>query len=219
MAPIQVLHEDVINKIAAGEIIERPVSIVKELIENSLDAGATEIRVVIEKGGRQLIRVSDNGCGIPAQEAQLAFERHATSKIRTQDDLLQVGTMGFRGEALASIAAVSQVTMKTCAQEEAGLSLYVVGGKCQSSQPIATPQGTVIESRNLFFNIPARKKFLKSDAAEAAAISHIMNAFALAHPEIGFWLLQDQRDVLSCPKTSTAKERIFQIFGAELLEG
>jgi DNA mismatch repair protein MutL len=219
MAPIQVLPDEVVNKIAAGEIIERPVSIVKELVENCLDAGSTDIRVEIENGGKQLIRVSDNGCGIPSEEALLAFERHATSKIRSSEDLHQIGTMGFRGEALASIAAVSQVSLKTRrAEEETGSSLFLVQGKCQSSQPAAMPPGTIIESRNLFYNTPARKKFLKSDPAEAGAIANVMNAFALAHPEISFHFLQDHREIFDCPKTSTLRERVFQLYGGEFLE-
>jgi DNA mismatch repair protein MutL len=219
MGAIQLLSDEVINKIAAGEIIERPVSIIKELVENSLDANATEIRVEIERGGKQLIRVSDNGCGIANDDALIAFERHATSKIRSSEDLQQIGTMGFRGEALASIASVSQVLLKTrTATEEAGISVYMVNGKCQNSQPCAMAEGTLIESRNLFYNTPARKKFLKSDAAEAAAISHMMNAFALAHPEISIHYFQDGRNVLNCPATESLRDRIFQLFGSELLE-
>ena len=219
MGRIQILPEEVINKIAAGEIIERPVSIAKELVENSLDAGATEIRVEIERGGKQLLRVSDDGCGISIEDAQLAFDRHATSKIRSGEDLHEISTMGFRGEALASIAAVSQVLMRTRrTEEEMGVSLFLVGGAVQSSQPAAAPPGTMIESRNLFFNTPARKKFLKSDGVEAAGIVHMMNAFALAFPEVSFRLTQDQREVMNCPKTATLRERIFQIFGAEILE-
>ncbi|PWT94035.1 MAG: hypothetical protein C5B54_00700 [Acidobacteria bacterium] len=219
MGEIQLLPEEVVNKIAAGEIIERPVSIVKELIENSLDAGSTEIRIDIERGGKQLIRVMDNGRGIAAEEVLLAFERHATSKIRGSDDLHQINTMGFRGEALASIAAVSQVQLKTRrVAEDAGLSVTMLNGVCQNRQPAALPPGTTIESRQLFFNTPARKKFLKSDPAEAGAIVHMVEAFAMAHPEISFLMHQDGREVINCPKTTTLRERIFQIFGAELLE-
>ena len=219
MSKIALLPDDIVNKIAAGEIIERPVSIVKELIENSLDAGSTEIRVDIEKGGKQLIRISDDGIGIASDEVELAFERHATSKIRQSEDLHQIVTMGFRGEALASIASVSQVQIKTRREEEdAGTSLYLVGGKVQTRQPIAAPRGTVFESRNLFYNTPARKKFLKSDSAESAAITHMVQAFAMAHPDISFYLYHEQREALRCPRTTTRRERIFQIYGAELLE-
>lgn len=219
MAIIHLLSEEIINKIAAGEIIERPVSIVKELVENSLDAGATSITVEIERGGKQLIRITDNGSGIASDEVLTAFERHATSKILSLDDLTQIDTMGFRGEALASIASVSQVSLKTRIEnEDAGVSVFLVNGQLQNRQPSAMPRGTVIESRNLFFNTPARKKFLKSDPAEAGAIVHMMNAFALAHPEISFRMIQDQREVLNCPETSSLQERIFQIFGAELIE-
>ncbi len=219
MGKIALLPDDVVNKIAAGEIIERPVSIVKELVENSLDAGASEIRIDIEHGGKQLIRITDDGCGIAADEALLAFDRHATSKIQTPDDLHQISTMGFRGEALASIAAVSQVQFRTRKEtEDAGVSLFLVGGKCQSNQPAALPRGTIVETRNLFFNTPARKKFLKSDVAEASAITHMAQAFALAHPEISFHLKQDQKEVLRCPRTNHLRERVFQIFGEEMLE-
>lgn len=219
MGIIQVLPDAVVNKIAAGEIIERPVSIVKEVIENSLDAGATEIRIDIERGGKQLIRVSDNGQGMSEEDSVLAFERHATSKIRSSDDLHQIGTMGFRGEALASIAAVSQVTLRTRkADQVAGISLFLVNGHCQNKEPVAMPCGTTIEARNLFFNTPARKKFLKTDPAEAGAVAHMLNAFALAYPEISFHYNQDGREVLNCPATKSYRDRVFQIFGAELLE-
>lgn len=219
MGIIQILPDAVVNKIAAGEIIERPVSIVKEVIENSLDAGATEIRIDIERGGKQLIRVSDNGQGMSEEDSVLAFERHATSKIRSSDDLHQIGTMGFRGEALASIAAVSQVTLRTRkADQEAGMSLFLVNGHCQNKEPVAMPCGTTIEARNLFFNTPARKKFLKTDPAEAGAVAHMLNAFALAYPEISFHYNQDGREVLNCPATKSYRDRVFQIFGAELLE-
>jgi DNA mismatch repair protein MutL len=219
MGIIQILPDAVVNKIAAGEIIERPVSIVKEVIENSFDAGATEIRIDIERGGKQLIRVSDNGQGMSEEDAVLAFERHATSKIRSSDDLHQIGTMGFRGEALASIAAVSQVSLRTRkADQEAGISLFLLNGHCQNKEPVAMPTGTTLEARNLFFNTPARKKFLKSDPAEAGAVAHMLNAFALAYPEISFHYNQDGREILDCPATKSFRDRVFQIFGAELLE-
>ena len=189
------------------------------MIENSLDAGATEIRIDIERGGKQLIRVSDNGQGMSEEDAVLAFERHATSKIRSSDDLHQIGTMGFRGEALASIAAVSQVSLRTRkADQEAGISLFLLNGHCQNKEPVAMPTGTTIEARNLFFNTPARKKFLKSDPAEVGAIAHMLNAFALAYPEISFHYNQDGREILDCPATKSFRDRVFQIFGAELLE-
>lgn len=219
MGIIQILPDAVVNKIAAGEIIERPVSIVKEVIENSLDAGATEIRIDIERGGKQLIRISDNGQGMSEEDAIIAFERHATSKIRSSDDLHQIGTMGFRGEALASIAAVSQVSLRTRkADQDAGISLFILNGHCQNKEPVAMPAGTTLEARNLFFNTPARKKFLKSDPAEAGAISHMLNAFALAYPEISFHYNQDGREILNSPAAKSYRDRVFQIFGAELLE-
>jgi len=219
MGDIHILSDAVVNKIAAGEIIERPVSIVKEVIENSLDAGATEIRVDIERGGKQLIRVCDNGHGMSEEDAVIAFERHATSKIRSSDDLHQIGTMGFRGEALASIAAVSQVTLRTRrSDQDTGISLFLLNGRCQNQQPVAMPPGTTLEARSLFFNTPARKKFLKSDPAEAGAVAHMLNAFALAYPEISFHYTQDNREILNCPAASAFRDRVFQIFGAELLE-
>lgn len=219
MGDIHILSDAVVNKIAAGEIIERPVSIVKEVIENSLDAGAREIRVDIERGGKQLIRVYDNGHGMSEEDAVLAFERHATSKIRSSDDLHQIGTMGFRGEALASIAAVSQVTLRTRrSDQDTGISLFLLNGRCQNQQPVAMPPGTTLEARSLFFNTPARKKFLKSDPAEAGAVAHMLNAFALAYPEISFHYTQDNREILNCPAAGSFRDRVFQIFGAELLE-
>jgi DNA mismatch repair protein MutL len=219
MGEIHVLPDSVVNQIAAGEIIERPVSIVKEVVENSLDAGANNIRVDVERGGKQLIRVSDNGKGMSEEDAVLAFERHATSKIHSSEDLHQIGTMGFRGEALASIAAVSQVTLRTRRNDQdTGISMFLVNGICQNKQPVAMPPGTTIEARNLFYNIPARKKFLKSDHVEAGTITHIMNAFALAYPEISFAYTLDGREILNCPATSALRERFFQVFGPELLE-
>ncbi|MDQ7028284.1 MAG: DNA mismatch repair endonuclease MutL [Ardenticatenia bacterium] len=160
MVTIRVLPPDVANIIAAGEVVERPANVVKELVENALDAGATDIRVDVQRGGRRLIRVADNGCGIPADQVALAFEHHATSKVRTAEDLVSVHTLGFRGEALPSIAAVSRVTMLTRPREQAaGTEIRLVGGEVISTAPAAAPAGTVVTVEDLFFNTPARRKF------------------------------------------------------------
>jgi DNA mismatch repair protein MutL len=169
---IEVLTPEVASKIAAGEVVERPASAVKELIENAIDAGATDIRVEIREGGKRLIRIVDNGSGIPAAQVLLAFARHSTSKLRNLEDLDRIHTLGFRGEALASIAAVAQVTMTTCAREEAvGTLARLEGGEVVRHEPHGSPTGTAVSVENLFYNIPARRKFLRSDAAENALIA------------------------------------------------
>ena len=218
MGEIHVLPDSVVNQIAAGEIIERPVSIVKEVVENSLMPARQNIRVDVERGGKQLIRVSDNGKGMSEEDAMLAFERHATSKINSSEDLHQIGTMGFRGEALASIAAVAQVSLRTRrTDQDAGISLFLVNGRLSEQTANRDAAGTTLEARNLFYNTPARKN-LKSDHVEAGTITHIMNAFALAYPEISFTYTLDGREILNCPATASLRERFFQVFGAELLE-
>src|SRR5438874_5992120 len=172
MGRIRVLPDQVANKIAAGEVVERPASVVKELLENSLDAGATDVRVDVEAGGRRLIRVVDNGCGMSRDDAMLAFERHATSKLRDVQDLLSIATLGFRGEALPSIASVSRLLLETrSAEEQSGTSVEIAGGKLLRCDEAALATGTVITIRDLFFNVPARKKFLRSEQTEIAHIA------------------------------------------------
>ena len=194
--PIEVLPEQVVAQIAAGEVVERPASVVKELIENSLDAGASNIYVHVIGGGRRMIRVSDDGCGIPSSEVELGFARHATSKLRSVDDLMTIQTLGFRGEALASIAAVSHVTMTTRFQgEPAGVSLRLEGGQVLQRKAMGAPEGTVITVENLFFNTPARLKFLKKENTEKKHIATIVTRYALAYPHVRFVLEQDGREV------------------------
>jgi DNA mismatch repair protein MutL len=193
---IEVLSERVVAQIAAGEVVERPASVVKELIENSLDAGASNIYVHVVGGGRRMIRVSDDGCGISSNEAELGFARHATSKLRSVDDLLTIQTLGFRGEALASIAAVSHVTMATRFQnEEVGTSLRLEGGQILQRKAMGTPTGTVITVENLFYNTPARLKFLKKENTEKRHIATLITRYAMAYPQVRFVLEQDGREV------------------------
>lgn len=219
MQKIFLLPEEVSSKIAAGEVIERPFSAVKELVENSLDAGATDIVVEIQDGGKKCIRVHDNGSGMSREDARLCLERHATSKISTFSDLWQISTLGFRGEALASIAAVSHIILKTFdGQGESGTHIERKGGELFSIQDIAFPRGTWVEVRDLFFNLPARRKFLRSDKAEAALILRWMTAMALAYPGVRFVLLHGQREVLHCPAVANLAERVFQLFGKEALQ-
>ena len=183
--PIRVLSDEVAAKIAAGEVIERPASVIKELVENAIDAGATSIRVEVRQGGRRLMRVSDDGCGIPAAEAELAFARHATSKLRSVDDLEHIATLGFRGEALASIAAVSQVTLVTRAQdEEMGTRMRVEGAHLARREPSGHPRGTTISVENLFYNVPARLKFLHQDAFGLEELGFVFRAELLGSREV-----------------------------------
>lgn len=214
---IKVLSEETINKIAAGEVVERPLSIVKELLENAIDAGASSIAVEIRSGGLSLIRITDNGCGIPAEEVRTAFQRHATSKIREADDLMRIHTLGFRGEALASIAAVSTTELIT-KQSGALLAVRCVmeGGAEKEYTEIGAPEGTTIIVRNLFQNVPARKKFLKSPATEAARIQEIVEMEALAHPEISFRFLQDGKQKLATLGNGNLKDVIYAVFGREI---
>ncbi|WP_069997635.1 DNA mismatch repair endonuclease MutL [Cellulosilyticum sp. I15G10I2] len=194
MSVIKILDTHTINKIAAGEVVERPCSVVKELVENSIDAKASSITVEIKNGGIDFIRVTDNGVGIPKEEAEIAFLRHATSKISTADDLIKVLTLGFRGEALASIASVSHVELITkTAEDLTGKRIEVNGGKIISSEEIACPNGTTLIIRHIFYNVPARKEFLGSSSAEGAKISDHMTKLALAHPEISFKYIQNNK--------------------------
>ena len=219
MGRIHVLSENVANKIAAGEVVERPASVVKELLENSLDAGAHRIRVNIEAGGRKLIQVIDDGCGMLRDDAMLAFERHATSKIRNADDLLNIATLGFRGEALPSIASVSRLRLETHAPEDAsGMVVEIAGGKILTVEEAGLPQGTSISVRDLFFNIPARRKFLKAEPTELSHIASLVTHYALAHPEMHWELHSATNAMLIAPPVADHAQRIYQVFGKEVLD-
>lgn len=217
--PIRVLPEEVASKIAAGEVVERPASVVKELIENSIDAGATEIKVEVRQGGRRLIRVIDNGTGIPAAEVELAFARYSTSKIATLDDLSSIGTLGFRGEALASIAAVSRVTMVTRATgEDIGTLLRLEGGRVTQRQKKGCPPGTVVTVENLFYNVPARLKFLRSEATERQHIDGLVYRYAMAYPHLRFSLLNDGRLTFQSLGTGELYDVLIKVYGLEISE-
>lgn len=206
---IHVLPDDIINKIAAGEVVERPASVVKELVENSIDAGADKIEVSYEEGGSKLIRVRDNGAGILAEDIALVFQRHATSKVDTIDDLEKIGTMGFRGEALASIAAVAKVTLKSrTASDDFGNEVQVVFGEQSDVARAGVPIGTEIVIEDLFTELPARRKFLKSVQTEGTHIDAVMTGFALAYPQIGFELTRGTKNVLHAPAASSIQERL-----------
>lgn len=218
MSKIRVLPEIVANKIAAGEVVERPASVVKELVENAIDAGAHRIFVDTEAGGRRLIRVSDDGCGMPPDDALLAFERHATSKMKTAEDLLSIATLGFRGEAIPSIAAVSRVLMETRSLESpVGSQVEMAGGRMIAVKEVAAAPGTTITVRDLFYNIPARRKFLKSESTELGHISSLVTHYALANPQIHFQLHSTTNEILNVSPVESFRERIFQIFGRDLL--
>jgi DNA mismatch repair protein MutL len=219
MGRIRVLSDHVANKIAAGEVVERPASVVKELLENSLDAGASEVRIDAEHAGRRLIRIQDNGCGMLRDDALLAFERHATSKLSDVKDLLAIATLGFRGEALPSIASVSRLVMETRSGEErTGTAVEVNGGKLLRCDEIARPVGTNISVRDLFFNVPARKKFLRSDQTELAHIGSLVTHYSLAHPSKRFELYHEGRELLGVTPVSAIRDRAFQVFGSEMME-
>jgi DNA mismatch repair protein MutL len=216
---IKVLPDHVINKIAAGEVVERPASVVKELIENSIDAGATEISVDIEQAGRRLIRIRDNGSGMSREDARTAFLRHATSKISSDDDLEAIRTMGFRGEALASIASVSRVRLLTALPGSlSGVLIEIEAGAVRRLEDSASPPGTSIEVADLFYNTPARLKFLKSPATEFSHILISLSRQALAHPSIRFRLTHNKKEVLDLPSSAGMKERVFQLYGSEISE-
>ena len=219
MGRIHLLSENVANKIAAGEVVERPASVVKELLENSLDAGARRIRVNIEAGGKKLIQVIDDGCGMVRDDAMLAFERHATSKIRSADDLLSIATLGFRGEALPSIASVSRLRLETRAPEEdAGTVIEIAGGKLLTVEEAGLPPGTSITVRDLFFNIPARRKFLRAESTELSHIASLVTHYALAHPEMHWELHSATNAMLVAAPVSDHSQRIYQVFGRETLD-
>src|SRR3984885_1429412 len=217
MGRIRILADQVANQIAAGEVVDRPASVVKELLENALDAGATRIRVEVEAGGRKLIRITDNGHGMNRDDALLAFERHATSKLRTADDLLSIATLGFRGEALPSIASVSRVLLETCEPDSSGIRIEIAGGKILQVEDAALPAGTSIAVQDLFFNTPARRKFLRAESTELAHVTALVTHYALVHPEKHFELLSATHTLLQAPPVARPAERIYQIFGAETL--
>jgi DNA mismatch repair protein MutL len=219
MGRIHVLSETVANKIAAGEVVERPASVVKELLENSLDAGATRIKIQIEAGGKKLIQVTDNGCGMVRDDALLAFERHATSKLKNAEDLLSVATLGFRGEALPSIASVSRLHMETRTPEESsGTIVEINGGKIFKVEEAGIPAGTSITIRDLFYNMPARKKFLKAESTELSHIASLVTHYALAHPDKHFELHSTTNALLVAHPVAGHSERVYQVFGKETLD-
>ncbi|HUA22215.1 MAG TPA: DNA mismatch repair endonuclease MutL [Bryobacteraceae bacterium] len=219
MGRIRVLSDTVANKIAAGEVVERPASVVKELLENSLDAGATDLRVDIESGGRRLIRIADNGCGMLRDDALLAFERHATSKLADVKDLLSIATLGFRGEALPSIASVSRLLLETRSHDETtGAAVEIAGGKLLRCDELPRPAGTTVTVRDLFYNVPARKKFLRSDQTELAHIASLVTHYSLAHPQKAFQLRHGTTELLDVTPVETLRERVYQVFGKQTLE-
>jgi DNA mismatch repair protein MutL len=219
MGKIRVLSDNVANKIAAGEVVERPASVVKELLENSLDAGATDLRIDIDSGGRRLIRVADNGSGMLRDDALLAFERHATSKLSDVKDLLSIATLGFRGEALPSIASVSRLLLETRASEETtGATVEIAGGKILRCDELSRPAGTTISVQDLFYNVPARKKFLRSDQTELAHIASLATHYSLAHPKKAFQLTHGTSALLDVTPVETLQERVYQVFGNQTLE-
>src|SRR3974390_1794972 len=217
MGRIRVLSDQVANQIAAGGVVERPASVVKELLENALDAGANRIRVEVEAGGRKLIRISDDGHGMNRDDALLAFERHATSKLRTADELLSISTLGFRGEALPSIASVARVALETSTGDETGTRLEIAGGRIQHVEDAALPRGTTISVADLFFNTPARRKFLRAEATELSHVTALVTHYALAHPEKHFELLSASHSLVSAPPVGRPAERVYQIFGKDTL--
>ena len=220
MPDIQILAPHVADLIAAGEVVERPASVVKELVENAMDAGATAVTVEIQRGGMALIRVTDNGCGIPHGACRTAFLRHATSKLQKAEDLAAIGTLGFRGEALAAIAAVSRVELFTrTAEEEMGTTLFVEGGIVQDEDETGCPQGTTMVVRDLFFNTPARLKFMKRDSAEGAAVFAQVQKLALSHPELSVRFIRDGRQDLHTPGDGTLGAALYAVLGRDLAPG
>jgi DNA mismatch repair protein MutL len=234
MGRIRILPDQVANQIAAGEVVDRPASVVKELLENALDAGASRIRVEVEAGGRKFIRVSDDGHGMNRDDALLAFERHATSKLRTADDLLAIATLGFRGEALPSIASVSRVTLETASADQGtaqfapsgsretetrplGTKIEIAGGKILSVDDAALPRGTTLTVADLFFNTPARRKFLRAESTELAHVAALVTHYALVHPEKHFELVSASHTLVSAPPVARTAERIYQLFGKDTL--
>jgi DNA mismatch repair protein MutL len=214
MGKITRLPVDLANQIAAGEVVERPASVVKELVENAIDAGARRLQIHVELGGKKQVRVEDDGEGMTPDDARLAIERHATSKIKRADDLAAIRTLGFRGEALPSIASVSHFVLRTRARgEQTGTEIRVNGGTVAAMTEIGAPEGTTIEVNDVFYNLPARRKFLKSDSAESAQVSRVVTQLALAYHEVGFALTSAGRTVLQCPPAASVRDRLFQIYG------
>ncbi|HYX29898.1 MAG TPA: DNA mismatch repair endonuclease MutL [Pyrinomonadaceae bacterium] len=220
MSKIRVLPDHISNLIAAGEVVERPASVAKELVENAIDAGASRIVIDVESGGRRLLKIIDDGEGMTRDDAILAFERHATSKIRSADDLSAIGTLGFRGEALASIASVARVELVTRTDDSsAGTRVIIEGGRMRDVKDAAHPRGTTIGVRDLFFNTPARRKFLRSEATESYHLTNLVTHYALAHPEINFTLTNNGRESLRVAPAKDLRERAYQVFGAQFLDG
>ena len=219
MSKIRVLPDNLSNQIAAGEVVERPASVIKELVENSIDAGATRVHIDVELGGRRLMRITDNGEGMMRDDAILAFERHATSKIKSLEDLSKIETLGFRGEALASIASVAKIELLTKTENETvGTRVVIEGGRLIDVKDAARPTGTTLCVKDLFFNTPARRKFMRSEATENYHLASIVTHYALAHPEISFVLTSNGREVLRVSTAKDLRERAFQIFGSNLIE-
>ncbi|HTV57095.1 MAG TPA: DNA mismatch repair endonuclease MutL [Terriglobia bacterium] len=219
MSIIRILPEAVANKIAAGEVVERPASVVKELVENALDAGAHRVDVCVEAGGKRLIRVEDDGVGMSRDDVLLAFERHATSKIKSIEDLFEVTTLGFRGEALPSIASVSRLMLETRhASETSGTQLEIAGGRLRNVKEIPWPGGTRFQVSDLFYNTPARRKFLKSESTELGHAASLVTHYALAHPEKSFRLASFTHEILNAPPVSSFRERIYQVMGGQTLD-
>src|SRR5262245_28851444 len=217
MAKIKTLPDDIANRIAAGEVVERPASVVKELMENSLDAGSTKILIDVEEGGRKLIRITENGEGMVPDDALACFGRHATSKLYEPDDLFSIKTLGFRGEALPSIASVSRLRLETQADGSIGTAIEIAAGKLLSQHEQAFPRGTQITVEDLFFNVPARRKFLRSESYELSQITSYCTHYALAFPEIHFTLRSGTFEVLATTPVTDFRDRIYQIFGGDLL--
>ena len=219
VSKIRILPEAIANRIAAGEVVERPASVVKELLENALDAGAQSVRIEVESGGKRMIRVVDDGSGMSHDDALLAFERHATSKLRTSDDLLSIATLGFRGEALPSIASVSRLLLETCAAEdEQGTRVEFAGGKLVGVKPAGLPAGTSVSVADLFYCVPARRKFLKSDTTELGHVASLVTHYALANPDKQFALKTPAQEIVNVPPVATLAERVYQLFGRQALE-
>src|SRR5512135_541797 len=219
MGRIHVLSDQVANKIAAGEVVERPASVIKELLENALDAGASSLTIDVDSGGRRLIRLADDGAGMLRDDALLAFERHATSKLTDVKDLLSIPTLGFRGEALPSIASVSRLLLETRSiEEQSGAAVEFAGGKLLRCDEAALAAGTTITIRDLFFNVPARKKFLRSEQTEIAHIASLVTHYSLAHPGKTFVLRHNNAELLNVTPVATLRERVFQVFGSQILD-